>query len=184
MHQDRPETTQQALTVVIARFDQKVGADHPQYLRASYNICWSFVQRGQYNKAKDRLQGLLAVYERLAGIDHIYSRQALYALAQVYSAQGLLISARKTLEELLCRIQCPFGTDISTSIVTIEAHRMLAALYGRQSNPEQMRNILASALVSGQQLLGPEHPIVLLVKHDLEDISNWLNVYSSQGYTM
>jgi tetratricopeptide (TPR) repeat protein len=176
MHQGRPETTQQALTVISARFDQEVGVDHPQYLRASYNLCWSFVQRHQYNEAKDRLQRLLAAYERLAGTDHICSRQALYALAQVYSAQGELIAARETLEELLHRLHCRFGTEIPISMMAIEARRMLAALHGRQSHPKRMKDILASALEDGQRLLGPKHPIVLLVKHDFEDITELLTV--------
>lgn len=178
IHQDRQESTQEALRVVCARFEQEVGADNPQYLRASYNLCWSFVQQGQYDIAKVRLQTLLAAYERLAGIEHLFSRQALYALAQIYSAQGMLTAARETLEELLRRMSYQFDSEIPVGTMPIEALRMLAALHGRQSHPEKMKDILATALKNGLQLLGPEHPIVLLVKHDFEDIAELLKVHT------
>ncbi|MFN8304771.1 MAG: tetratricopeptide repeat protein [Saprospiraceae bacterium] len=127
---------------------------------------------GEYERARDLLEGALASDLKNFGPDHPTVAVSQSNLANVYLNLGQYERARDLLEGALASDLKNFGPDHPTVAVS---QSNLANVYRNLGQYERARDLLEGALASDLKNFGPDHPTVAVSQ------SNLANVYDSLG---
>lgn len=157
----------QSLQGIVLTFERLTDQHHTYTLRLKQIHAWGLFQQGQLDAALSELQQLRNTYKHLAGEDHVHFRHALFETAHVYAAQGKLSAAEAAFREVYRLSELKHGRDPPV-MINLECLRMLSVIYRRQEKLEEVIPTLCKALPVAINLLGHEHPTVLLIGHELK----------------
>ena len=110
----------------------KLGAEHPDTLRAMNNLATSYNAAGRREKALQLREQALRLMQAKLGPDHHDTLRAMANLADSYRAQGKLAEAREKFEQLLTTQQRVSGRAHPD---TINTENNLAWLLATCANP-------------------------------------------------
>jgi len=80
---------------VLARWNEVLGAEHPDTLGTVHNLTYAYEQLGQYTKAEELYGRALTGNENLFGPEHPDTLRAVHNLACLYLSQGRLNGAER-----------------------------------------------------------------------------------------
>jgi len=157
---DAAASATEASTIV----ERLEGPDHPQAIRALYNLAWAQRRAGQLAESEHSFRTAL---ERMAAVlhhDHPDIASATNNLAGVLEEQGRWQEAEPLYLEAIERMRRVLGerhVDVGTAI------NNLGGLYRRMGRLESAIGSLTAARQIYVDALGPEHPWIAIVAETL-----------------
>jgi tetratricopeptide (TPR) repeat protein len=132
--------------------------------RAAYMAGRYLSTQGDYGRAATAYEQVLAVRERVLGVEHPETLGALHVLAWVRSAQGDYARAATTYEQVLAVRERVLGVDHPN---TLKTRHDFARLWHAQGDYARAASAFEQVLAVSKRVLGAEHPDTLTTRHNL-----------------
>ncbi len=147
-------STRPELTVLLARFDQELGADSPQALRARSALAQDYEAVGEGARARGLLNEVVDADRRIRGEDAIETIDAMAALADALGDASQFDRAERLLRDARARLERS-GAARSPQAVRVETD--LADVLSSVSRHDEAETLYREALAKSRAVLGPRH---------------------------
>jgi tetratricopeptide (TPR) repeat protein len=149
--------------------ESTVGPDHPTVATSLNNLASFYRARNQYAEAEPLLGRALAIREKTLGPEHLDVARALHDLAEFYHAKGEYHQAAPLVEralviEALATAEKMFGPEHPDVAGNLQ---YLAGLLHAKGQYAHAEALCRRALAIWEKTLGPKHPHVVLLRHNL-----------------
>ena len=134
--------------------ERRLGAEHPQTLKARGNLARSYWSAGRTDDAISTGEAVLADYERLLGAEHTDTLKARAGLASSYWSAGRIDEAIVLEEAVLADRERLLGAEHTD---TLKAHANLAGSYWSAGRIDEAIVLEEAVLADYERLLGAEH---------------------------
>ncbi|HEY0553578.1 MAG TPA: tetratricopeptide repeat protein, partial [Thermoanaerobaculia bacterium] len=142
----------------------RLGADHPDTLRAMGNLAEMISDQGDLSKARQLQEQVLESLRCQLGPDHPDTLMVMGNLAVTFSEQGDQLKARQLDEQVLESRRRRLGEEHPD---TLRAKSNLAEMLRLQGDLPKARQLDEQVLESQRRQLGPDHPDTLAVMNNL-----------------
>ncbi|KAJ7728980.1 hypothetical protein B0H14DRAFT_3621656 [Mycena olivaceomarginata] len=144
--------------MVLEKWKQLLGADHPDTLQAMANLAATYGQLGRYKEAEPLDGTVLEKQKQLLGADHPDTLCAMANLAVTYYQLGRYKEAEPLESTVLEKRKQLLGADHPD---TLQAMENLAATYRQLERYKEAEPLESTVLEKRKQLLGADHPNTL-----------------------
>ncbi|KAJ7852232.1 hypothetical protein B0H13DRAFT_2284387 [Mycena leptocephala] len=150
--------------MVLEKWKQLLGADHPNTLLAMGDLAATYRQLGRYQEAEPLENTVLEKWKQLLGADHPDTLTAMAGLAITYRELGRYQEAEPLESIVLEKRKQVLGADHPDTLVAMEN---LAATYRELGRYQEAESLQSIVLEKQRQLLGADHPDTLLAMGNL-----------------
>jgi len=162
-------------------FRQSLGAKHPEYAAALYNLGLTYLNIGDYFRAEPLLQSSLSIFEENYGPDYFQLADVLNTLGALYDNIGSYDEAEEYYDRALRVRQTNFGSEHID--VTYDLNN-LANLAMERGQLTKADSLFRRCLEIREQSEGPQHPdlelplenlaLVSLRRQDFHEAENYI----------
>ncbi len=142
---------------------EELGAEAPKTLTIMANVAIQLFDDGNYAKARELFEEVLASRRRVLGAEHPDTLTAMVSLGETLRRQGDLAGARKLLEHVL-ETRRRLGAEHLDTLTTM--NYLALTLYG-QGDFSGAQELLEETLEARRRRLGAEHPDTVAAKQNL-----------------
>ena len=140
---------------IVERRTRVLGADHPDTLRANYDLASLYVKQKRWEEYEDLSRDTLARQRRVLGDNHPDTLASLSNSQAYYFEQGRYEEALPVAVEVLESERRLFGEDHPT--VLIDLHN-LASIYDKLGRYGEAEPLYLKAADTRRRVLGSDHP--------------------------
>ncbi|KAJ7857853.1 hypothetical protein B0H13DRAFT_2574097 [Mycena leptocephala] len=144
--------------MVLEKWKQMHGTDHPDTLRAMANLAATYRKLGRYQEAEPLESIVLEKRKQLLGADHTDTLLAMGNLADTYRKSGRYQEAERLESIVLEKQKQLLGADHPDTLL---AMGNLAATYHKLGRYQEAEPLEGIVLEKRKQLLGADHPDTL-----------------------
>ncbi|KAJ7832578.1 hypothetical protein B0H13DRAFT_2429621 [Mycena leptocephala] len=160
--------------MVLEKWKQLLGADHPDTLSAMANLAATYRELGRYQEAEPLESIVLEKRKQLLGADHPDMLTAMANLAATYCELGRYQEAEPLESTVLEKRNQAFGADHPD---TLSAMANLATTYHQLGRYQEAEPLDSIVLEKQKQLIGADHPDTLLAMGNLATTYRTLGRY-------
>jgi eukaryotic-like serine/threonine-protein kinase len=161
----RFEEAGQHLELAVARFEELLGANHPDTLHAAADLALVWRRIGRADEAESLLRNTLEAQRATLGDRHSDTLRSLHLLAaQLHRVRGEKAEAERLYREALEGRRLALGERHVDTLVTQNGLAMVIADLGRVEEAVPLLEDACARLVAQ---LGDDHPAVLIARGDL-----------------
>ncbi|KAJ7822753.1 hypothetical protein B0H13DRAFT_2291381 [Mycena leptocephala] len=150
--------------MLLEKWKQMHGTDHPDTLRAMANLAATYRKLGKYQEAEPLESIVLEKQKQLLGADHPDTLSAMSNLAATYRELGRYQEAEPLENIVLEKWKQLLGADHTDTLL---AMANLAATYCELGRYQDAEPLDTSVLETQKQLLGANHPSTLMAMRNL-----------------
>jgi len=156
----------------LAIFQNILGPENPSTLKCTNYLGVSYIQLGNYNKAKEFINiEILDTFKRILGTDHLDTLDCMHHLGLLYYKNGRYDRAEQLYTKIFNIRKKVLGPE---HLDTLKAMGNLALVYCDKGNYDKAEQLNNETLYLQKRVLGPEHPDIF------GSLINMALVYSKQ----